>query len=78
VQERRARLRRSGARKTDASLSDSGDAGLLWQVADHGTFSPVVKASGGNRKALRIAAAGAAIVLALTAVAAVRAGACMQ
>ena len=43
--------------------------GLRWQIADHGTFSPVVKAGGGNRKALRLAAAGAAIVLALTVVA---------
>jgi hypothetical protein len=37
-------------------------------VASHGTFSPVVKTASANRKALRIAAAGAAIVLALTAV----------
>jgi len=37
-------------------------------VVSHGTFSPVVKTASSNRKALRIAAAGAAIVLALTAV----------
>ena len=45
-------------------------------LLSHGTFSPVVRTASANRKALRIAAAGAAIVLALTAVSPLLPGLC--